>query len=89
MISMPFDRAFGGSKVKKRRAGLAQVEKGLNLAVTSVMNLVIIVTTRTQAREEQCERETRVSCAVVGRSATTIAKISGDLLLVLGRCICI
>lgn len=68
MMSMPLDRAVGGSSVRKRRAGLAQVEKGLNLAVTSVMNLVIIVTAGTQTREEQCERETRVSFAVVGRS---------------------
>lgn len=44
VMAMPLDRAFGGRNVKKRRAGLAQVEKGLNLAVTSVMNLVIILT---------------------------------------------
>lgn len=29
--------------MRKSRAGLAQAEKGLNLAVISVMNLVIIV----------------------------------------------
>lgn len=47
-MAMPLDRAFGGRNVKKRRAGLAQVEKGLNLAVTSVMNLVIILTAGAQ-----------------------------------------
>ncbi len=43
VMLMPFARAFGGIKVRNSRAGLAQAEKGLNLAVTSVMNLVIIL----------------------------------------------
>lgn len=40
---VPLARTFGGRNVRKRRAGFAQVEKGLNLAVTSVMNFVIIL----------------------------------------------
>ena len=36
-------RWLGGICVRNSRAGLAHVEKGLNLAVTSVMNLVIIL----------------------------------------------
>ncbi len=44
VIFMPFILASGGSWERNSRAGLAQVEKGLNLAVTSVMNLVIILT---------------------------------------------
>lgn len=43
LIFMPIDLALGGSCVRKSRAGLAHVEKGLNLAVTSVMYLVIIL----------------------------------------------
>lgn len=43
VIEVPLDLASGGRKVRKRRAGLAQAEKGLNLAVTSVMNFVIIL----------------------------------------------
>lgn len=43
MTTVPFARTFGGRKVRNRRAGLAHVEKGLNLAVTSVINLVIIL----------------------------------------------
>jgi hypothetical protein len=43
LTTVPLARTFGGRKVKNRRAGLAHVEKGLNLAVTSVMNLVIIL----------------------------------------------
>ena len=42
VMDVPLDLASGGRKVRKRRAGLAQAEKGLNLAVTSVMNFVII-----------------------------------------------
>lgn len=42
-MTVPLDLASGGRKVKKRRAGLAQAEKGLNLAVTSVMNFVIML----------------------------------------------
>jgi len=40
---VPFARAFGGRNVRKRRAGLAQAENGLNFAVISVMNLVIMM----------------------------------------------
>jgi hypothetical protein len=43
-MDVPFARALGGRKVRKRRAGFAQGEKGLNLAETSVINLVIILT---------------------------------------------
>lgn len=43
LMEVPLDLASGGRKVRKRRAGLAQAEKGLNLAVTSVMNFVIIL----------------------------------------------
>lgn len=42
MILTPFDRALGGKLDRKSRAGLAQAEKGLNLVLISVMNLVII-----------------------------------------------
>lgn len=42
LILTPMERAVGGSWVRKRRAGFAQAEKGLNLAVMSVMNLVIM-----------------------------------------------
>lgn len=42
-MAVPLARADGGRKVRKRRAGFAQTEKGLNLAVTSVINLVIIL----------------------------------------------
>lgn len=44
LIIMPFARAVGGRKVKNNRAGLADALNGLNLAVTSVINLVIILT---------------------------------------------
>ena len=40
---MPFARAFGGRKERKTRAALARGEKGLNLVVTLVMNLVIMM----------------------------------------------
>jgi hypothetical protein len=40
---MPSLRAFGGRKERKRRADRAPREKGLNLTVTSVMNLVIMM----------------------------------------------
>lgn len=43
LIVVPVVLAFGGSSVRKRRAGLAQAENGLNRAVISVMNLVIIL----------------------------------------------
>lgn len=43
LIFMPVVRALGGRCVRKRRAGLAQAENGLNLAVTSLMNFVIIL----------------------------------------------
>lgn len=45
VMVVPFARAVGGINVRNRRAGFAQAENGLNLAVTSVMNLVIILTT--------------------------------------------
>lgn len=45
VMAVPFARAVGGINVRNRRAGFAQAENGLNLAVTSVMNLVIISTT--------------------------------------------
>lgn len=51
MTTVPFARTFGGRKVKNRRAGLAHVEKGLNLAVTSVMNLVIILSVRERGND--------------------------------------
>lgn len=41
---VPLARAFGGRNVRNSRAGFAQVENGLNLAETSVMNFVIIST---------------------------------------------
>jgi hypothetical protein len=41
--------------VRKRRAGLAQAEKGLNLAVISVMNLVIILTAGRGGAIEVCD----------------------------------
>jgi hypothetical protein len=40
---MPFWRAEGGRKERKRRADLAAGENGLNLTFTSVMNLVIML----------------------------------------------
>ncbi len=40
---MPSVRTFGGKKDMKSRAVLAFAENGLNLAVTSVMNLVNIL----------------------------------------------
>lgn len=43
LMMVPFARASGGSSVRKRRAGFAQAENGLNLAVISVMNFVIIL----------------------------------------------
>lgn len=43
LIFMPLALALGGRCVRKSRAGLAHGEKGLNLAVTSVMNFVIIL----------------------------------------------
>ena len=42
---MPWARALGGRNVRNRRAGFAHAENGLNLADTSVMNLVIMLTT--------------------------------------------
>lgn len=50
LTTVPFARTFGGRKVRNRRAGLAHVEKGLNLAVTSVMNLVIILSVGERGR---------------------------------------
>lgn len=43
LMTVPLARALGGRNVRKRRAGLAQAENGLNFAVISVMNLVIIL----------------------------------------------
>lgn len=43
LILIPLARALGGRYVRKSRAGLAQAEKGLNLAVTSVRYLVSIL----------------------------------------------
>lgn len=43
VIDVPFWRALGGRNVRKSRAGFAHAENGLNLAVTSVINLVIIL----------------------------------------------
>jgi hypothetical protein len=42
VMLVPLARAFGGRNVRNKRAGFAQVENGLNLAETSVMNFVII-----------------------------------------------
>lgn len=39
----PWLRTLGGRKMRKSRAGFAQGEKGLNFAVTSVINLVIML----------------------------------------------
>jgi hypothetical protein len=44
VMFVPLARAFGGRNVRNSRAGFAQVENGLNLAETSVMNFVIIST---------------------------------------------
>lgn len=43
LMAMPDWRALGGMKERKSRADRAVGEKGLNLVVTSVMNLVIIL----------------------------------------------
>jgi hypothetical protein len=43
LIFIPVALALGGRWVRKSRAGFAHAEKGLNLAVTSVMNFVIIL----------------------------------------------
>lgn len=53
VIVVPLARAFGGMNVRKRRAGFAHVENGLNLAETSVMNLVIILTTEAKVQREE------------------------------------
>jgi hypothetical protein len=42
-MAMPWARALGGRKVRKRRAALARLEKGLNLVFTSVMKREIIL----------------------------------------------
>jgi len=42
-IIMPLARAFGGIRERKRRAGFARMEKGLNLTRTSVRNRVIML----------------------------------------------
>lgn len=55
-MAVPFDRALGGRKVRNSRAGFAQAEKGLNLAVTSVMNLVIIAADGCAARRVSLRR---------------------------------
>ena len=43
LILVPFARALGGMRVRRRRAGFAQGENGLNLTEISDMNLVIIL----------------------------------------------
>lgn len=53
--------------MRKRRAGLAQAEKGLNLALTSVMNFVIILAAdwAREARAGLSEGEVVVRLVVV------------------------
>ncbi len=52
VIPIPLARALGGRKDRKSRAVRALAEKGLNLVVTSVMNLVIILPGPKQHAEE-------------------------------------
>lgn len=53
VIVVPLARAFGGMNVRKRRAGFAHVENGLNLAETSVINLVIILKAEAEVQREE------------------------------------
>lgn len=55
VMVVPLARAFGGRNVRNRRAGFAQVENGLNLAETSVINFVIISAAEAQRASEWVE----------------------------------
>lgn len=66
-IAVPFALALGGRNVRNRRAGLAQAENGLNLAVTSVMNLVIILTARMRRTKTEKSRRIGIETSEVGR----------------------
>jgi hypothetical protein len=55
VMVVPLARAFGGRNVRNKRAGFAQVENGLNLAETSVINFVIISATVAQRASNSVE----------------------------------
>lgn len=59
VIDVPLARALGGRNVRNSRAGFAHAENGLNLAVISVTNFVIISTTGRTTRSDRTRREER------------------------------